>query len=71
MFGDGEWHLYNVVDDPSEMHPLEVDMAEKFESMKTPYDQRSYKQHKLLIDYLSKKLNSFHEEFDQIIKQAE
>ena len=34
MFGDGEWHLYNVVDDPSEMHPLEVDMAEKFESMK-------------------------------------
>lgn len=37
MFGDGEWHLYNVVADPSEMHPLETEMPEKFESMKKLY----------------------------------
>lgn len=37
MFGDGEWHLYNVVADPSEMNPLEGDMPEKFESMQALY----------------------------------
>lgn len=37
MFGDGEWHLYNVVADPSEMNPLEEDMPEMFEEMKNLY----------------------------------
>ncbi|MFT5878230.1 MAG: hypothetical protein ACI8SA_002096 [Dokdonia sp.] len=37
MFGDGKWHLFNVVTDPSEMHPLEETMADKFESMKSLY----------------------------------
>ena len=37
MFGDGQWHLFNVVADPSEMNPLESDMPEKFESMKSLY----------------------------------
>lgn len=37
MFGDGEWHLFNVVADPSEMNPLESDMPEKFDAMKTLY----------------------------------
>lgn len=37
MFGDGEWHLFNVVADPSEMKPLEMAMPEKFESMVALY----------------------------------
>jgi len=37
MFGDGKWHLYNVVADPSEMNPLEEDMPEMFEEMKNLY----------------------------------
>lgn len=37
MFGDGEWHLFNVVADPSEMNPLENDMPEKFDTMKALY----------------------------------
>ena len=37
MFGDGEWHLFDVVADPSEMTPLEADMPEKFETMKAMY----------------------------------
>jgi arylsulfatase A-like enzyme len=50
MFGDGEWHLYNVVDDPSEMHPLEVDMAEKFESMKALYVAYAEKNNIMEVD---------------------
>lgn len=37
MFGDGKWHLYNVVADPSEMNPLETEMPEKFQAMKKLY----------------------------------
>jgi arylsulfatase A-like enzyme len=37
MFGDGKWHLYNVVTDPSEMKPLESEMPEMLESMKAQY----------------------------------
>lgn len=33
MFGDGEWHLYNVVEDPSESKPLESEMRERFDEM--------------------------------------
>lgn len=37
MFGDGEWHLYDVVADPSEMKPLEAEMPDKFKTMKSLY----------------------------------
>lgn len=37
MFGDGEWHLYDVVADPSETQPLEGDMPDKLEEMKQIY----------------------------------
>lgn len=37
MFGDGEWHLYNVVADPSEMNPLDSKMPELFEEMHSLY----------------------------------
>ncbi|MBB6461797.1 arylsulfatase [Flammeovirga kamogawensis] len=33
MFGDGEWHLYNVVKDPSETIPLENMQAERLYQM--------------------------------------
>lgn len=39
MFGDGEWHLYDVVKDPSESKPLEIEMPAKFESMLALYKQ--------------------------------
>ncbi|TXN34978.1 arylsulfatase [Flagellimonas hymeniacidonis] len=38
MFGDGEWHLYNIVEDPSETVPLERDQPERLENMKTLYN---------------------------------
>lgn len=37
MFGDGKWHLFNIVEDPSEMKPLEGNMSDKLESMKSLY----------------------------------
>lgn len=37
MFGDGQWHLYNVVADPSETNPLEAGMPDKFQAMQTLY----------------------------------
>ncbi|QTN39832.1 arylsulfatase [Cryomorphaceae bacterium] len=37
MFGDGIWHLYNVVDDPSEQHPLEEELPERFHEMMALY----------------------------------
>lgn len=39
MFGDGEWHLFNVVNDPSESDTLEDEMPERFEEMLTLYKQ--------------------------------
>tara|TARA_B100000809_G_scaffold258545_1_gene301932 strand:- start:2188 stop:2871 length:684 start_codon:yes stop_codon:yes gene_type:complete len=37
MFGDGEWHLFNIVTDPSEIKPLELEMPEKFKAMHALY----------------------------------
>ena len=38
MFGDGQWHLYNVVTDPSESMPLEVQMPDRYETMLNLYN---------------------------------
>ncbi|MGI9318739.1 MAG: sulfatase-like hydrolase/transferase, partial [bacterium] len=40
MYGDGEWHLYNIIDDPAESQPLEARDPARFESMMALY--RSY-----------------------------
>lgn len=37
MFGDGKWHLFDVVKDPSESQPLEKDMPERFNEMMALY----------------------------------
>jgi arylsulfatase len=50
MFGDSEWHLYNVVSDPSEMHPLEDTMTDKFESMKALYVAYAEKNNIMEVD---------------------
>lgn len=39
MFGDGNWHLFNVVDDPSESKPLEEEKPEMFDAMLNLYEQ--------------------------------
>ncbi len=47
MFGDGEWHLYDVVNDPSESKPLENEMKERFDEMLALY--KAYeKEHSLV-----------------------
>ncbi|MFQ3270405.1 MAG: hypothetical protein ACI9A1_000720, partial [Lentimonas sp.] len=38
MFGDGQWHLYNVVSDPSEAKPLEGEHPAKLKEMIALYD---------------------------------
>ncbi len=38
MFGDGEWHLYNVVEDPSESIPLEEDFPDMYNEMLVLYN---------------------------------
>ena len=50
MFGDGEWHLFNVVNDPSEMIPLEDEMSEKFELMKGLYTSYAKKNNIVTVD---------------------
>ncbi|MGI9370793.1 MAG: arylsulfatase [Ruegeria sp.] len=37
MFGDGEWHLYDIVADPGETTPLENDQPKKLEELKRLY----------------------------------
>jgi arylsulfatase A-like enzyme len=37
MFGDGKWHLYNVVSDPSESKPLEAKHPKRLAAMITLY----------------------------------
>lgn len=39
MYGDGEWNLYNVVDDPAETTPLNAKHPEKFDAMIEYYGQ--------------------------------
>ena len=50
MFGDGKWHLYNVVTDPSETHPLEADNPEKLEEMIALYKSYSAKNNIMEVD---------------------
>lgn len=50
MFGDGKWHLYNVVADPSETQPLEGKQPEKLKSMIALYDSYVAKNNILEVD---------------------
>jgi len=50
MFGDGEWHLYNVVSDPSESHPLEYKHPEKLKEMIALYESYIVKNNILAVD---------------------
>ncbi|ANQ51200.2 sulfatase-like hydrolase/transferase [Flammeovirga sp. MY04] len=47
MFGDGEWHLYDVVKDPSESKPLEKEMPGRYKEMLGIYKQYE-KDHQLV-----------------------
>lgn len=47
MFGDGQWHLFDVVKDPSESKPLEEDQPEMFEEMLSIYKNYE-KEHNLV-----------------------
>ncbi|MFT7670450.1 MAG: arylsulfatase A-like enzyme, partial [Planctomycetota bacterium] len=38
MFGDGEWHLYDVIADPSETRPMEGQMPARMSAMISLYD---------------------------------
>ena len=50
MFGDGEWHLYNVVSDPSESYPLEQGQPEKLKEMVALYQSYTAKNNILEVD---------------------
>lgn len=50
MFGDGKWHLYNVVTDPSETHPLEKKHPEKLKEMIALYDSHTAKNNIIPVD---------------------
>ena len=50
MFGDGNWHLYNVVTDPSETHPLENKHPEKLKSMIALYESYTSKNNIIEVD---------------------
>ena len=39
MYGDGEWHLYNIKENPAETKPLEGKYPEKFNAMMKIYQQ--------------------------------
>ncbi|MCF6226911.1 MAG: hypothetical protein L3J22_11515, partial [Xanthomonadales bacterium] len=50
MFGDGKWHLYNVVSDPSESKPLEADQPEKLAAMIALYETHKAKNNIIEVD---------------------
>ncbi len=50
MFGDGEWHLYNVVSDPSESRPLEIEYPDKLKAMVALYESYTAKNNILVVD---------------------
>lgn len=50
MFGDGKWHLFNVVTDPSETHPLENKYPEKLKSMIALYKSYTSKNNIIEVD---------------------
>jgi len=39
MYGDGEWHLYDISNDPGETRPLDRDQPDRLEKMIALYDQ--------------------------------
>jgi arylsulfatase len=39
MYGDGQWHLYNIAEDPGEMRPLEAEEPARLERMIAIYEQ--------------------------------
>jgi arylsulfatase len=50
MFGDGQWHLYNVVNDPSETQPLESQHPEKLAEMIALYESYTAKNNIIEVD---------------------
>jgi arylsulfatase len=38
MYGDGEWHLYDIKNDPGETRPLEAEQPERLEKMIAIYE---------------------------------
>ena len=47
-FGSGEWELYNLAEDPSEMHDLSSEHPEKVEEMVKKWEQ--YKENNTVLD---------------------
>jgi len=41
MWGDGEWHLYNIVTDPGETTPLETEQPEQLAALVAIYEQHA------------------------------
>jgi arylsulfatase len=39
MYGDGEWHLYDIKKDPGETRPLDAEYPDQLEKMITIYEQ--------------------------------
>ncbi|MCS5567911.1 MAG: arylsulfatase [Pseudomonadales bacterium] len=37
--GDGQWHLYNIAEDPGEYHDLSLDLPVRFRQMRDAYDR--------------------------------
>jgi len=50
MFGDGKWHLYNVVSDPSETKPLEQENPAKLKEMIALYESYARKNNIIEVD---------------------
>jgi arylsulfatase A-like enzyme len=50
MFGDGKWHLYNVVSDPSESKPLEAKHPQKLAAMIALYNGYTSKNDIIEVD---------------------
>lgn len=50
MFGDGKWHLYNVISDPSETHPLEKENPKKLKEMIALYESYVAKNNIMEVD---------------------
>lgn len=50
MFGDGQWHLYDVVEDPSESKPVEAEMPDRFDEMMALYQQYEAEHNLVQVD---------------------
>ena len=50
-FGSGDWELYNLAEDPAEMHNLAADHPERFESMIEMWER--YKVENTVLDAAS------------------